>query len=107
MPNIYISKKILERFKINNEQNVARKKGGESMMNGVFTAVSSELSYFERNVYSRPSMIAISHAIEDVVMNFQLESDLFVSFQKFEFFLYEKERYLELEKFCRKIFIFA
>ena len=76
------------------------------MINSIFEAVSSEFSYFERSIYSRPSMLAISHAVEDVVMNFQLESDLFVSFQKFEFFLYEKERYLKLEKYCRKVFIF-
>ena len=53
------------------------------MINSIFEAVSSEFSYFERSIYSRPSMLAISHAVEDVVMNFQLESDLFVSFQKF------------------------
>ena len=52
-------------------------------------------------------MLAISHALEDVVLSFELYCDMFATFQRFEFFLAEKERYLELEKCCRKVFVFA
>jgi putative two-component system response regulator len=76
-------------------------------MKGIFETVSAEYSFLERNIYSKPSMIAISHAVEDVVINFNLEADLFVSFQQFRFFLYEKDRYLKLEKCCRRVFVFA
>lgn len=76
-------------------------------MKSIFEAVSSKFSHLERSIYSRPSMLAISHAIEDVVMKFELNADLFVSFEKFQFFLYEKERYLQLEKHCAKVFVFA
>jgi putative two-component system response regulator len=74
---------------------------------GIFESVFAEYSFLERSVYSKPSMLEISHAIEDVVVHFNLEADLFVSFQQFQFFLYEKERYLKLEKCCRRVFIFA
>ncbi|MDR3592549.1 MAG: HD domain-containing phosphohydrolase [Negativicutes bacterium] len=76
-------------------------------MKSVFAAVASQYSCLEKTTYSKPAMLAISHALEDVVLNFGLNADLFVSFQKFEFFLYEKDRYLQLDKICRRIFIFA
>ncbi len=76
-------------------------------MNGIFSTISSTFSRFEHSTYSKSSMLAISHALEDVVLNFELHADLFVSFQSFEFFLAEKQRYLKLEKCCRKVFVFV
>lgn len=76
-------------------------------MNSIFSTISSTFSRFEQSTYSKSSMLAISHALEDVVLNFELHADLFVSFQSFEFFLAEKQRYLKLEKCCRKVFVFV
>ena len=76
-------------------------------MNGIFSTISSAFSHFEQSTYSKSSMLAISHALEDVVLNFELHADLFVSFQSFQFFLAEKQRYLKLEKCCRKVFVFV
>ena len=77
------------------------------MLNGIFSAISTDFSCLERHTYSKPSMLAISHALEDVVISFELYCDMFATFQRFEFFLLEKARYLELEKCCRKVFVFA
>lgn len=77
------------------------------IINSIFQTVSSKFSALNKSIYSKASMLAISHALEDLVINFQLEAELFVTFQKFKFFLMEKERYLELDKICRKVFVFA
>lgn len=64
-------------------------------------------SSIEQIIYTKPSMIAISHGLEDMIIEFKLESELFVTFQKFEFFMVEFERYKELDNLCKKVYIFA
>lgn len=69
--------------------------------------VMTKSSSIDRKIYSKSSMIAISHGLEDMVIEFQLKSELFVAFQKFEFFMVELERYKILDKLCKKVYIFA
>ena len=67
----------------------------------------SEASSIEQKIYTKSSMIAISHGLEDMVIEFKLKAELFVTFQKFEFFLVEIERYKVLDSLCKKMYIFA
>ncbi len=74
---------------------------------GVFSNVSKTCSYLEQDVYSKSSMVAISHAIEEVVLQSGLKADMYVCFQNFDFFLKEQTRYLELARYCNRIYIYA
>jgi len=64
-------------------------------------------SNIERKIYAKSSLMAISHGLEDMLIEFKLKSDLFVTFQKFEFFMVEIERYKILDNLCKKVYIFA
>ncbi len=57
--------------------------------------------------YYKSSLVGLSHAVEDVVMNLNLHATLFVTFQRFEFFLDELERYQKLAQTCQNIYIFC
>lgn len=74
---------------------------------GIFPYVSKTCSYLNHDCYSKSSMVAISHAIEEVVLQAGLKADLYVCFQNFEFFQQEQERYMELAQFCNQIYIYA
>ena len=69
--------------------------------------VMSRASSIEQKVYIKSSLIGISHGLEDMVIEFKLKSEIFVSFQKFEFFMVEYDRYKILDSLCNKIYIFA
>lgn len=69
--------------------------------------IINKFSSIEQKIYTKSSMIAISHGLEDMVIEFKLKSELFVTFQKFEFFMVEFERYKILESLCKKVYIFA
>ncbi|MGK0466186.1 DICT sensory domain-containing protein [Clostridium sp.] len=69
--------------------------------------VMSRASSIEQKVYVKSSLVGISHGLEDMVTEFKLESEIFVAFQKFEFFMIEYERYKTLDNFCKKLYIFA
>ncbi|MBU3190782.1 HD domain-containing protein [Clostridium bowmanii] len=64
-------------------------------------------SDIEQKIYTKCSLIAISHGLEDMVAEFKLKSEIFVTFQKFRFFLAEIERYKILDNLCKKMYIFA
>lgn len=64
-------------------------------------------SSIEQKIYTKSSLIAISHGLEDMMTEFNLKSELFVTFQKFQFFLVEIERYKILDFLCKKMYIFA
>ncbi|MGH4120124.1 HD domain-containing phosphohydrolase [Clostridium sp.] len=64
-------------------------------------------SSIERKVYTKSSLIAISHGLEDMIIEFKLKSELFVTFQEFQFFMAEFERYKILDSLCEKVYIFA
>ena len=42
-----------------------------------------------------------------MIVEFKLKSEIFVSFQKFEFFMVELERYKILDNLCDKVYVFA
>jgi len=67
----------------------------------------SKTSSIEQKMYSKSSLIGISHGLEDMLVEFKLKSELFVSFQKFEFFMVEVERYKVLDNLCKKVYVFA
>ncbi|WP_298839444.1 HD domain-containing phosphohydrolase [Clostridium sp.] len=69
--------------------------------------IMTRSSSIEQKIYAKSSLIGISHGLEDMVTEFKLESELFVSFQKFEFFMQEFDRYKILDNLCKKIYIFA
>ena len=69
--------------------------------------VMTRASSIEQKVYVKSSLIGISHGLEDMITEFKLKSEIFVSFQKFEFFMQEFDRYKILDNLCKKIYIFA
>ena len=69
--------------------------------------VMTRASSIEQKVYVKSSLIGISHGLEDMVTEFKLKSEIFVAFQKFEFFMVEFDRYKSLDKLCEKVYIFA
>lgn len=64
-------------------------------------------SSIERKIYAKSSLMAISHGLEDMLIEFKLKSELFVTFQEFRFFMEEFDRYKILDSLCEKIYIFA
>ncbi|MGH4050023.1 MAG: HD domain-containing phosphohydrolase [Clostridium sp.] len=67
----------------------------------------SKESNIEKKIYSKSSLVGISHGLEDMVIEFKLNSEIFVVFQKFEFFMVEVERYKILDSICKKVYVFA
>jgi len=67
----------------------------------------TKTSSIEKKIYAKSSLMAISHGLEDMLIEFKLKSELFVTFQKFEFFMVEIERYKILDNLCKKVYIFA
>ena len=76
-------------------------------MQGLYKYLEGDESTLETDVYTKASMVAMSHSVEKVVKEYNLYADIYVVFQDYEFFLYEKENYLELDQLCRQIFIFS
>jgi len=69
--------------------------------------IMTRASSIEQKIYVKSSLIGISHGLEDMLVEFKLKSELFVAFQKFEFFMVELERYKILDNLCKKVYIFA
>lgn len=76
-------------------------------MKGLCDVLTEEYSNLNRKIYNKASLVAISHALEDTVLRFKLNSEIFAAFQDFKFFMQEFKRYQRLDKQCRKIYIFA
>lgn len=76
-------------------------------MQGLYKYLEGSSSTLDAEVYTKASMVAMSHSVEKVVKEYNLYADIYVLFQEYKFFLYERERYLELDKVCRQIFVFA
>lgn len=76
-------------------------------MSGLYNQISSEFNNLEERTYNKASLLAVSKAIEDVIINFNLKGRMFVFFQKEEFFLHEISRYQRLEKICDELYLFA
>ncbi|TDO94335.1 putative two-component system response regulator [Halanaerobium saccharolyticum] len=76
-------------------------------MQGLYKYLEGSSSTLDAEVYTKASMIAMSHSVEKVVKEYDLYADIYVLFQEYKFFLYERERYLELDNLCRQIFVFA
>ncbi len=76
-------------------------------MPGLYRQVTEAYSQLEQKIYNKSSMVAVSHAIEDVVLEFQINAKMYVTFQKEKFFLQEMERYKNLDRICSSIFLFA
>ena len=67
--------------------------------------VRTKASSIEQKIYVKSSLIGISHGLEDMVTEFKLEAEIFVAFQKFEFFMVEFERYKVLDSLCKNLYI--
>lgn len=76
-------------------------------MAGLYREVTDEFSELEHKIYNKSSMVAVSHAIEDAVLEFELSPRMYVFFQKEKFFLKEIERYKRLDEICSSICLFA
>ena len=76
-------------------------------MSGLYNQISSEFNNLKDRTYYKASLLAVTKAIEDVVINFDLKGRMFVFFQKEDFFLYEISRYQKLEKICDELYLFA
>ncbi len=76
-------------------------------MPGLYKQITDKYTRLEQEIYNKSSLVAVSHAIEDVVLNFELAARMFVFFQKEEFFLTEADRYRRLDRICEEIFLFA
>ncbi|MBK5240672.1 DICT sensory domain-containing protein [Clostridium sp.] len=64
-------------------------------------------SSIERKVYAKSSLMAISHSLEDMIVELKLKSELFVTLQEFQSFMVDFERYKILDSLCEKVYIFA
>ncbi|UMZ72672.1 HD domain-containing phosphohydrolase [Natranaerofaba carboxydovora] len=76
-------------------------------MDGLYSQLAEEFSFINYKAFRKSSMLAVSHAIEDLILSLSIDAEMFVTFQKFEFFEEEYDKYLELDKFGKNIFIFA
>lgn len=76
-------------------------------MQGLYKFLEGESSSLETNIYTKASMVAMSHAVEKIIKEYQLFADIYVLFQDYKYFLYERKRYLEFDQICRQIFVFA
>ena len=76
-------------------------------MSGLYNQINQEANNLEQKIYNKPSLVATSHAIEDVVFEFELEARIFVFFQQAKFLDEELERYKELDEISQKLFLFA
>jgi len=61
----------------------------------------------EQKIYANSSLIGITHGLLDMVIQYKLRTDIFISFQKFESFLVEYDRFKILDGLCKKVFVFA
>ena len=69
--------------------------------------IMTKASSIEQKIYAKSSLVGISHGLEDMVVEFKLKSEIFVAFQKFEFFMVEVERYKILDLLCKRVYVFA
>lgn len=76
-------------------------------MQGLYEYLKGSSSTLETDVYTKASMVAMSHSVEKVVKEYSLYADIYVLFQDYKYFLYERERYLEFDQLCRQIFVIA
>ena len=76
-------------------------------LQGLYDNLKNNESTLETDLYTKASMVAMSHSVEKVVKEYNLYADIYVLFQDYQYFLYERERYLEFDKICRQIFVFA
>jgi len=76
-------------------------------MNGLYYNLKNEFSLLDSEVFTKASMVAMSHSVEKVVKEYNLNADIYVLFQDYSYFLYERKRYLEFDKLCRQIFILS
>lgn len=76
-------------------------------MQGLYKYLEGSSSTPEIDIYTKASMVAMSHSVEKVVKEYGLFADIYVLFQDYKYFLYERERYLEFDQLCRQVFIFA
>ena len=76
-------------------------------MSGLYSLIEQEVNNLEQKIYNKPSLVATSHAIEDVIFEFELEARMFVFFQQAEFLAEELKRYKRLDKICQQLFLFA
>lgn len=76
-------------------------------LHGLYDYLKNNKSTLDSELYTKASMIAMSHSVEKVVKEYDLYADIYVLFQDYQYFLYERERYLEFDKICRQIFVFA
>jgi len=76
-------------------------------MNGLYYNLVNEFSILDTEIFTKASMVAMSHSVEKVVKEYDLNADIYVLFQDYKYFLSEKERYLEFDQLCRQIFVMA
>jgi putative two-component system response regulator len=74
---------------------------------GLYEYLEGSSSTLDIDVYTKASMVAMSHSVEKVVKEYGLFADIYVLFQDYKYFLYERERYLEFDQLCRQLFVFA
>ncbi len=76
-------------------------------MSGLYKNIIEKNSTLDKKIYNKSSLTAISHAIEDVVSELELQADMYVFFQKEKFFLLELVRYQRLAEICQNLYLFA
>ncbi|SDM18468.1 HD domain-containing phosphohydrolase [Halarsenatibacter silvermanii] len=76
-------------------------------MSALYQQLNDKFSSLRRENYNKSSLVAVSHAIEDVVMEHKLPACMYVFFQKNEFFASERDRYLKLDAVCSGLYLFA
>ncbi|MFP4021481.1 MAG: HD domain-containing phosphohydrolase [Halanaerobium sp.] len=77
------------------------------VMQGLYQSLADEFSLLDTELFTKASMVAMSHSVEKIVKEYKLYADIYVLFQDYSYFLYERKRYLEFDQYCRQIFILA
>ncbi|MGM0410904.1 MAG: HD domain-containing phosphohydrolase [Bacillota bacterium] len=76
-------------------------------MESLYKNLKNSSSTLDTNIFTKASMVAMSHSVENTIKEYNLYADIYVIFQDYKYFLHEKDRYLEFDNLCRQIYIFA
>ena len=77
------------------------------LVNSLYDNLKNNRSTLDTNIFTKASMVAMSHSVENIIKEYKLYADIYAIFQDYKYFLYERDRYLEFDKICRQIYIFA
>lgn len=73
----------------------------------LYPSTSAAMSKNVATTSSVPTLLAISHSLEETVMHHALEGIFYAGFQRFSAFLPQVNRFRYLASRCKKIYVFG